>query len=48
MKCSCRVSDRVDVIKIGVFGVLSKTLAGKLFSRSAAFREMQGNVLDGF
>jgi len=47
MECSCRFSGRVNVMEIGIFGVLSKTFAGKLFARNAAFRGMQGNVLTG-
>jgi hypothetical protein len=35
-------------MEIGSFGVGSKTFIMKRFARNGAFREMQGNVLNGF
>jgi hypothetical protein len=38
---------RTSGMEIGSFGVGFKTFVMKRFSRNVAFREMQGNVLNG-
>ncbi|ASV31560.1 hypothetical protein CJ263_15810 [Maribacter cobaltidurans] len=38
---------RASGMGIGSFGVVSKILLGKFFARNVAFREMQGNMLNG-
>ena len=46
MKCPCHFSGRVNAMEIGIFRVVSKTFAGKLFARNAAFREMERQCAD--
>ena len=46
MKCPCHFSGRVNAMEIGIFRVVSKIFAGKIFARNAAFREMQRQCAD--